>query len=124
MPGGGTGLLLKLVVAPLLTHDLAQVQQVHPALEPGDVLVADRGLCSYAPLARLVQAGVQAVLRVGARQIVDFTPGRPFVRPSVRRTAAVKGIPRSRWLKALGVDDQLVAWLKPTTCPSWLTRET
>jgi hypothetical protein len=42
----GTGVLLKLVVAPLLTHDLAQVQQVHPVLAPGDVLVADRGLCS------------------------------------------------------------------------------
>jgi hypothetical protein len=42
----GTGVLLKLVVAPLLTHDLAQVQKVHPALQPGDVLVADRGLCS------------------------------------------------------------------------------
>jgi Transposase DDE domain len=67
---------------------------------------------------------VHAVLRVGARQIVDFTPGRPFVTPGVRRTPAVKGIPRSRWLKALGVDDQLVAWLKPKTCPSWLTRET
>jgi hypothetical protein len=120
----GTGLLLKLVVAPLLTHDLAQGPQVHPALEPGDVLVADRGLCSYAHLALLVQAGVHAGLRVGARQIVDFTPGRPCVRPSVRRTAAVKGIPRSRWLKALGVDDQLVTWLKPTPCPSWLTRET
>jgi hypothetical protein len=26
----GTGVLLKLAVAPLLTHDLAQVQQVHP----------------------------------------------------------------------------------------------
>jgi hypothetical protein len=26
----GTGVLLKLVVAPLLPHDLAQVQQVHP----------------------------------------------------------------------------------------------
>jgi hypothetical protein len=63
-------------------------------------------------------------LRVGARQIVDFTPGRPFVRPSVRRTPAVKGIPRSRWLKALGVHDQLVVWLKPKTCPSWLPRET
>ena len=88
------------------------------------MLVADRGLCSYAHLARLVQAGVQAVLRVGARQLVEFTPGRPLVRPSVRRTAAVKGIPRSRWLKALGVDDQLVTWLQPTTCPSWLTRET
>jgi hypothetical protein len=88
------------------------------------VLVADRGLCSYAHLALLVQAGVHAVLRVGARQMVDFTPGRPFVRPSVRRTIAVKGIPRSRWLTALGVHDQLVAWLKPKTCPSWLSRET
>jgi Transposase DDE domain len=120
----GTGVLLKLVVAPLLTHDLAQVQAVHPSLHPGDVLVADRGLCSYAHLALLVQAGVQAVLRVGVRQIVDFTPGRPLVRPGVRRTPAVKGVLRSRWLKTLGVYDQLVTWLKPKTCPSWLTRET
>ena len=55
--------------------------------------------------------------------MVDVTPGRPFVRPSVRRTPAVKGIPRSRWLKALGIHDPRVAWLKPKTCPSWLTRE-
>jgi hypothetical protein len=64
------------------------------------------------------------VLRVGARQIVNFTPGRPFVRPGVRRTPAVKGIPRSRWLKAVGFDDQLVVWYKPKTRPSWLARET
>src|ERR687893_964545 len=120
----GSGVLLKLVIAPLLTHDLAQVQAVHPSLQEGDVLVADRGLCSYAHVALLVQAGVHAVLRVGARQIVDFTPGRPFVKPSVRRTPAVKGIPRSRWLTALGVDDQLVAWLKTKTCPSLLPRGT
>jgi hypothetical protein len=31
----GTGLLLKLVVAPLLTHDLAQVQAVHPIFTTG-----------------------------------------------------------------------------------------
>jgi hypothetical protein len=85
----GTGVLLKPVVAPLVTHDLAL----------------------------LVQAGVHAVLRFGARQIVDFTLGRAFALPSVRRTPAVKGIPRSRWLKALGVHDQLVAWWKPKTCP-------
>ncbi len=66
---------------------------------------------------------MHAVLRVGARQIVDFTPGRPFVKPSVRRTPAVKGVPRSRWVTALGLQDPLVAWLKPKTCPSWLTRE-
>jgi Transposase DDE domain len=119
----GTGVLLKLIVAPLFTQDLARVQEIHPALHPGDVLVADRGLCSYAHLALLAQAGVHAVLRVGARQIVDFTPGRPFVKPSVRRTPVVKGIPRSRWLTALGAHDQLVTWFKPKTYPSWLARE-
>ena len=120
----GSGVLLKLVVAPLLTHDLAQVQAVPPSVHKGDGLVADRGLCSSAHVALLVQAGVHAVLRVGARQIVDFPPGRPFVRPSVRRTPAVTGFPRSRWLNTLGVHDPLVTWLKPTTCPSWLARET
>jgi hypothetical protein len=120
----GTGLLMKLVVAPLCTHDLTHVQKVHPILAPGDVLVADRGLCSYAHLALLVQAGLHAVLRVGVRQIVDFTPGRPFVRPGTRRTPAIKGLPRSRWLTALGHHDQLVAWLKPKTCPPWLDHAT
>src|SRR5919197_4211964 len=43
--------------------------------------------------------------------------------PGVRRTPAVKGLPRSRWLKTLGVRDQLVTWFKSKTCPSWLTRE-
>jgi hypothetical protein len=75
-------------------------------------------------VARLVQAGVQAVRRVGARQMVDCTPDRPLVRPSVRRTSAVKGRPRSRWLTALGVDDPRVAWWQPTTCPAWLAKET
>jgi hypothetical protein len=42
----GMGLLLKRVVVPLLTHDLARVQAVHPSLQAGDVLVAERGLCS------------------------------------------------------------------------------
>jgi len=63
----GTGGLLKRVVAPLLTHDLAQVQAVHPS---------------------------------------------------------VKGLPRSRWLNTLGIHDQLVMWLTPQTCPSWLAQET
>jgi putative transposase len=119
----GTGVLLKRVVAPLLTHDLAHVQAVHPRVHAGDVLVADRGLGSYAHLALLRPAGVHAVRRLRARQSVDVTPGRPLVRPGVRRTPAVKGIPRSRWLKALGVQDHLVTWFTPQTCPSWLPRQ-
>jgi hypothetical protein len=88
------------------------------------MLVVDRGLCSYAHLALLVQAGVHAVRRVGAQRVVDFIPGRPFVMPGVRRTPAVKGLPRSRWLKALGFHDPCVTWLKPKSGPSWFARET
>ena len=65
-----------------------------------------------------------------ASLIVTLSPLPPMLRneesnwpTTVRRTPAVKGIPRSRWLTALGVHDQLVTWLKPTTCPSWRTRE-
>jgi Transposase DDE domain len=120
----GTGLLTQLVSAPLLTHDLALVQNVHPSLASEDVLVADRGLCSYAHIALLVRLGMHAVFRVGSRQIVDFTPHRPFVRPATRRSASIKGLPRSRWISAFGTDDQLVEWFKPRTCPPWLSPDT
>jgi hypothetical protein len=68
----------------------------------------------------LVQAGLHALMRVGARQIVDFTPHRPFVMPGTRRTPQIKGLPRSRWLTAHGQEDQQVEWFKPKTCPPWL----
>ena len=42
----GRGVLLTLVMAPRLTHDLAHVQAVHPSVHEGEVLVADRGLGS------------------------------------------------------------------------------
>jgi hypothetical protein len=42
----GTGMVLDVFAAPLRTHDMSQVVALHPALEPGDVLVADRGCCS------------------------------------------------------------------------------
>jgi hypothetical protein len=119
----GWGVLLQLVIAPRLSHDLAHVQAGHPTLQPGDVLVAARGFCSDAHRALLVQAGVHAGLRVRARQLGDCTPGRPLVRPGVRRTPAVKGLPRSRWLTTLGVHAPRVTWFTPKTCPSWLPRE-
>jgi Transposase DDE domain len=120
----GTGLLTHLVVAPLNTHDLARVREVPSTLQSGDVLVADRGLCSSAHLARLTQAGLHALLRVQARQMVDCTPASPFVMPGTRRTPEIKGLPRSRWIKAHGKQDQLVEWFTPKTCPPWLAQET
>ena len=115
----GTGLVVRMLAAPLRTHDLSQVVELHPELRPGDVLVADRGFCSYAHLALLVQAGVQAVFRMHQRHIVDFTPGRSHVEPA-RRGKGHKGQPRSSWITQLGKHDQLVHWLKPLTCPQWM----
>jgi hypothetical protein len=118
----GTGLILQILAAPLRTHDLSEVVRLHPELRSGDVLVADRGFCSYAHLALLVQAGVHAVFRMHPKHIVDFTPGRSHVEPA-RRGKGQKGQPRSGWLQRLGEHDQLVQWLKPLTCPQWMEAE-
>jgi hypothetical protein len=115
----GTGMVLRLVAAPLRTHALSLVVELHPELRRGDVLVADRGFCSSAHLALLVQAGVQAVFRMHQRHIVDFTPGRSHVEPA-RRGKGHKGQPRSGWITQLGKHDHLVHWLKPLTCPQWM----
>jgi hypothetical protein len=115
----GTGLVLQILAAPLRTHDLSEVVGLHPDLRPGDVLVADRGFCSYAHLALLVQAGVDAVFRMHQKHIVDFTPGRPHVEPRTRGKGH-KGQPRAAWLQQLGKHDQLVYWLKPLAGPQWM----
>jgi hypothetical protein len=117
----GTGVLLKVMVAPLRSHEMAGVGGIHPALKPGDVLVGDRGFCSFAHLAILTGAGVSAVFRMHQRQIVDFTPGRPHALPGAKRAA--KGLPRSRWLRGLGALDQVVEWFKPEDRPEWMTAE-
>ncbi|HUG71283.1 MAG TPA: hypothetical protein VMM76_26265, partial [Pirellulaceae bacterium] len=45
--------------------------------------------------------------------IVDFTPGRPHVVPGQGKRRGQKGLPRSRWIKQLGINDQIVEWFKP-----------
>lgn len=116
-----SGMILAVLAAPLRTHDLSQVVSLHPQLQPTDVLVSDRALCSYAHLALLTQRGVHAVLRMHQKQIVDFTPGRRHVVPGHEQVGE-KGKPRSRWISRLGEQDQIVEWLKPTTCPSWMNK--
>jgi hypothetical protein len=114
-----TGLLLQAFAAPLHSHDMGLVARVHPELEPGDVVLADRGFCSFAHLALLLTRALHAIFRAHQRQIVDFTPGRPHV-PATQKKAP-KGKPRSRWLYALGVLDQVVEYFKPETRPDWMS---
>jgi hypothetical protein len=117
----GTGLLLEVTAAPLRSHEMARVDALHPALLPGDVLVGDRGFCSFAHLALLARRGVHAVLRMHQRQIVDFTPNRPHTGSGGK--AAAKGWPRSRWLRRWGALDQVVEWFKSENRPEWMTAE-
>lgn len=117
----GTGMITKMLAAPLRTRELPGVVELHPELSTGDVLVADRGFCSYVHLALLIQRGVHGVLRIHQGMIVDFTPGRAHVTPIGGRSDAKKGKPRSRWIKQLGVRDQIVEWLKPADIPKWIT---
>jgi hypothetical protein len=89
-------------------------------LEPGDVVLGDRGFCSYAHLALLVRRGLHGVFRVHQEQIVDFTPGRPGARVGSKD---LPGLPRSRSVLAQGDSDQVVVWSKPKGKPSWMEAE-
>jgi hypothetical protein len=115
----GTGMLLDVVAAPVYTHDMSGVAQLHPRLQNNDILRGDRGLCSFAHLALLLARGAHGVFRMHQRQIVDFTPRRPHAQPGHKRGA--KGLPHSRWVRGLGLTDQVVAWLKPERRPAWMT---
>jgi hypothetical protein len=117
----GTGVLLKIMAMPLRSHEMASVRGIHPELKPNDVAVTDRGFCSFAHLALLAKDGVFALFRMHQRQIVDFTPNRSHAHPGEKRAA--KGLPRSRWLRSLGVLDQVVEWFKPEEPPEWMTAE-
>lgn len=129
-----TGLCRRAHALPLNQNDLPHMPAVHALLEPGDVLLGDRGFCSYGHLAVLHRQGLHGVFRVHSSQRVDFTPGRPRescrIRPRKRKSGKHRPArrrpprnrwPTSQWLRSLGPDDQLVAWFKPSECPDWLS---
>ncbi len=114
-----TGALLDLVPASMRDHELTIVQRLHDLLRPNDVVVADRGYCTYAYLAQLFSEHLHFVIRVNASsRCVDFRPHR--------RHAAFKHWkgPQSIWIRRLSRHDQIVEWIKPAHVPPWLPRET
>jgi hypothetical protein len=120
----GTGMLQKIVAAPLRTHDMAQAWHMHGEMKAGDVLLADRGFCSFAHLAQLLSAGIFAVFRLHQRIIVSFRKGRLHIPPRPRGCLkGARGLPRSRWVRWLGRLDQCVEYYKPAQRPKWMTAE-
>jgi IS4 transposase len=120
-----TGMLLRIESAPLRSHEMSRSTVVTAGLEPGDVVLGDRGFCSYAHLAILHNRKLHGVFRMHQRQIVDFTPNRPHATNGKSKGArkSPPGLPTSRWILAHGESDHVVIWYKPKQHPAWISKE-
>ena len=120
-----TGFLVEVLASPLRTHDMSKVAQIHPALRAGDVLVGDRGFCSYAHLALLFQRGIHGVFRLHQRlrlSILKSTDAESVDQTELRRrTRRSTGL--ARVLHRLGVCDHVVEWDRPKKKPEWMSEE-
>lgn len=123
-----TGLVVEVMAFCLFVHEASKAWLLHPLLSAGDLLVGDRGFCSFAHLALLSAGGVLGLFRVNERvQIVSFRYRRKHYdrRKGEKSRAAQRGRPRSRWGRRLGKGDQVVWWIKPQAKegPKWMTAE-
>jgi hypothetical protein len=105
-----TGMLVDVLASSWRIHDLKRVGELYPHLQAGDVLVADRGFCSFAQVALLQAQGVHAVLRVHGQRHVRFR-ARQFHWAG------------TDWPRRLGPADQLTLWHKTGTPSRVLPRE-
>ena len=95
-----TGAALDLALGKWFLHDLTLFYFVREIFQYGDIMLADRGFCSYAEIALMQQRGVDTVMRLHQRRLTDFRRG-----------------------KVIGVLDHLVTWTKPAQCPRGLRLE-
>jgi len=118
------GMIVQLTLMSLSVHEMSQLPGLHAMLEAGDVLLADRGFCSFWHLAMLAKSSVNAVFRMHQKQIVDFTPNRPHRQYKGKKyNRQRKGTPTSRYVRRLGHEDHLVEWVRPARKPDWMTAE-
>jgi len=119
-----SGLMIQALGFPLYTHEQSKVWMLHPLLGIGDLLVGDRGFCSFVHLSMLFSRGIHGLFRIHQRTIVSFHPHRKHQVNGARRPKARgKPMPRSKFIKRLGKHDQIVQWFKSaTTQPKWMKR--
>jgi hypothetical protein len=115
-----TGFLLEAWMSPFRTGDVAQASDAHGHLCPGDIVIGDDTYGGYAHLAALVKADLHGLFPTYHLRIVDFTKGRPH---TVDGRNAEAGLPRSKWIKSLGREDQLVEYFKPKARPRYMSKE-
>jgi len=74
-------------------HEASLARALFKLLAAGDILLADRGFCSFATLQAILGQGADAVLRLHQARPADFRRGR-----------------------RLGRNERLVTWTKPLQC--------
>lgn len=116
-----TGMILQMTMMALNVHEASQLAGPHGALCAGDVLLGDRGFCSFGHLVLLGRLSVDAVFRMSAGQIIDFTPGRPARGKSKKKKTYQGSRPTSHFVRKLGAQDQIVQWTKPQTRPAGIS---
>jgi len=116
-----TGMVVEMLGFPLYTHEQSKVWMLHPLLTIGDLLVGDRGFCSFVHLAMLHARGVHGCFRCHQRQTVDFRPHRKNRDNSPKNDRT--GRPTSEFVRRLGKHDQVVRWKRPPARPAWMTAE-
>jgi Transposase DDE domain len=95
-----SGALLEVVRGTLRVHESQLFRHLWPHLNPGDVLLADRGFCSFFSLSSLQERGVDCLMRLHQRRRVDFRRG-----------------------KRLGPEDIVLHWTKPAQRPETLNAQ-
>jgi len=113
-----SGMILHLTMMSLGTQEMNQFFGLAAALRAGDVVLADRGLCSFVNIALLSFFPMDAVFRMHQKVTVDFTPHRPHQGKSKKSDR--RGRPSSRFVRWLGHEDQIVEWVKPKQKPRWI----
>ena len=95
-----SGALLEVVRGTLRVHESQLFRHLWPHLNAGDVLLADRGFCSFFSLSSLQERGVDGLMRLHQRRRVDFRGG-----------------------KRLGPEDIVLNWTKPAQRPETLSAQ-
>jgi hypothetical protein len=120
-----SGLMLQAMGFPLFTHEQSKVCLLHPLLGRGDLLVGDRGFCSYVHLVMLQLRQIHGLFRIHQHTRVDFRPYRKHRRsyPKGRKIGGEKPMPRSRFVRRLGKWDQVVEYFRVGNTPKWMSKQ-
>jgi hypothetical protein len=113
-----TGMIVQLTLMCLSMQEMNHSAGLLATLKAGDVLLADRGFCSFMNVVMLLKHSVDAVFRMHQRQIVNFTPNRPHRQKGKKFKG--RGIPTSRYCRRLGHEDHVVEWARPKK-PHWMS---